>query len=156
MANGFCDVPQCKEPTYMGWRPLTEKTGRQICEIHWNAHKAGTFDLYDAFGFKRPPTMTKTVKLKDYCSCGRERQTGHKYCQTCIADRKRQQRKESYHRKKNRTPSDNSQTKTLICKTEGCQNEREPGHSYCDRCAETRMYRSRNKINRKYYISHRA
>jgi len=59
MADGICDVPGCSRETYMGWRPLKERIGHQVCELHWNGHKAGTFDLYDAFGFKRPRTMTK-------------------------------------------------------------------------------------------------
>ena len=39
MAYGFCDIPGCEELTYMGWRPLTEAIGRQICEDHWCRHK---------------------------------------------------------------------------------------------------------------------
>ena len=153
MAYGLCDVPQCEEQTYMGWRPKTEKIGRQVCEKHWNAHKAGTFDLYDAFGFKRPPTMTKTVKLKDYCTCGRELEPKHKFCRTCITERKRQQKRESYYRKKSQPPFDNSQAenKSLICKNEDCENEREPSHRYCSKCADRRSRKSNRERQCRHY-----
>lgn len=147
MAYGLCDVPQCEEPTYMGWRPLTEKRGHQVCETHWNAHKAGRFSLYDAFGFEVPPTAKRIVKLKDYCSCGNERQPGHEFCQTCIVERKRQQRKESYHRKKTE-PAQTLKRNILICRNEDCQNERQPNHRYCNLCA-VQQRRKLDKIRKR-------
>jgi hypothetical protein len=158
MAYGLCDVPQCEEETYMGWRPRSvhQRLGKQICRIHFERHKDNNdkFSLYDAFGFERPPTITKTVKLKDYCSCGRERQPAAKYCTSCIAERKRQQRKESYHRLKSRTVSDNSQEeerKILICRNEGCNNERQLNHRYCQKCAQRRSQKSNRERQRRHY-----
>jgi len=37
--DGSCDVRECTQPTFMGWRPLTERLGKQICEGHWHRHK---------------------------------------------------------------------------------------------------------------------
>jgi len=53
--DGLCDVKGCNKATYMGWRPLTERRGRQICEYHWCRHKdeKDSFDLYDEFGIKK-------------------------------------------------------------------------------------------------------
>jgi len=54
--DGSCDVKGCTNETYMGWRPLTERLGKQICEGHWNRHKdpGDGFSLFEAFGFRRP------------------------------------------------------------------------------------------------------
>ena len=52
--DGRCDVPGCEQPTYMGWRPLNEPLGRQVCEGHWLRHKDNndSFELYTAFGLR--------------------------------------------------------------------------------------------------------
>jgi hypothetical protein len=138
----------------MGWRPrsVPQRLGEQICKTHFDRHKdkADRFSLYDAFGFKRPPTKAGTFKLKDYCTCGKERQPGRKYCTDCIADRKRIQRKEYYHRKKNE-PVQAEERNTLICRSEGCGNDRKPNHMYCDICAERRRQKSNRERQRRHY-----
>ncbi len=151
MAYGICDIINCEEPTYIGWQPKTAPSGRQICELHWNEYKAGTFDLYEAFGIQRPPTMTGTSKLIRHCPCGGELQPGRRYCQSCIADRKRQQRRDSYHRNKTRAPVNNTRTKIRICKSENCENERKPNHRYCNRCAEYKSRKSNRERQRRHY-----
>jgi len=32
-------VEGCNRATYISWRPLTERRGRQICKYHWNRYK---------------------------------------------------------------------------------------------------------------------
>ena len=151
MADGICDVPKCNEVTYMGWRPLSEKIGRQICETHWNAYKSGRFDLYDAFGFRRTRIKSKPVNVIEHCSCGRELQPGHRLCRSCATERERERKREYYHRSK---AKESAEIISLQCKQ--CGKKRLPGHSYCGKCAKIHRFRSRSKINRKYYNSHRA
>ncbi|HUW21024.1 MAG TPA: hypothetical protein VMW16_17125 [Sedimentisphaerales bacterium] len=112
--DGICDVKGCNRATYMGWRPLTERLGRQICEYHWRRHldKQDSFDLFDEFGFRRPAgirkpmlitstekkqvhhgrNVLKPVKAKGSgCkACGAERGPGHTYCPKCSRERKTQ------------------------------------------------------------------
>ena len=54
--NGLCDVVGCSSLPLLGWRPLTERIGRKVCEHHWRRHqdKQDSFDLFDEFKFKRP------------------------------------------------------------------------------------------------------
>jgi len=107
-----CDVTGCSEQTFMGWRPLTERIGRKVCEYHWRRHKDenDSFDLFEAFGFERPVGMTKptlatqasSCKVLDFrrkCpDCGQPRESGHRYCSKCskrrkaVSNRKRQKR----------------------------------------------------------------
>jgi len=148
MAYGLCDVPQCEEQTFMGWRPLTERTGRQVCLSHWNGHKGGSFNLYDAFGFRRPLIKTKPVKLPALCGCGEEILPGHRLCAICAVERERERKREYYHRSKEKKPL---KVISLLC-TE-CGQEREPNHRYCSRCAKQqrrKLDRERKKENRKY------
>lgn len=133
MAYGICDVPECSRDTFMGWRSLTERTGRQICEHHWNGHKSGSFDLYNAFGFRRPLLKTKPVKLAEHCGCGEELQPGHKLCKSCAVERERERKREYYHRSKEEKPPKEI---VLLCKE--CGNEREPNRRYCSLCAKQR------------------
>ena len=78
--DGTCNAKGCTQPTFMGWRPLTERLGRQICEGHWRRHKDPNddFDLFEAFGFRRPTGIRKPVAKKEIarCACGRERLPG--------------------------------------------------------------------------------
>jgi hypothetical protein len=55
MNNGLCDVKGCQNLTLLGWRPLTERRGRKICEQHWRRHQdeKDSFDLFDEFKFRR-------------------------------------------------------------------------------------------------------
>ena len=112
--DGLCDVKECNRATYMGWRPLTERLGRQICEYHWQRHKdeKDSFDLFYKFGFTRPvrirkPTPRTSTEKKQVhrgrkvlnpvkakgsgCkACGAERGPGHTYCRKCARERKTQ------------------------------------------------------------------
>ena len=70
--DGLCDVPGCAGLVLLGWRPLTERLGRQVCEQHWLRHRdpQDGFDLFEAFGFKRPagrrrPAARREVALRD-------------------------------------------------------------------------------------------
>jgi len=91
--DGLCDVEGCGKATYMGWRPLTESRGRQICEEHWLRHKdpQDSFDLFETFGFRRPVWIRKPIAKKNVprCACGRKRLPGHKFCAVCT-ERKKQ------------------------------------------------------------------
>jgi hypothetical protein len=119
---GLCDVKKCSEPTFMGWRPLTEPRGRQICEYHWLRHwdEKDGFDLYDEFKFRRPARIRKPVvkslvqkdvprfrhRLDTLCcrQCGEGRKPGHTYCSKCSQSRYRQanQKRQRRHRMKRR------------------------------------------------------
>ncbi len=82
--DGLCDVPGCSGQTYLGWRPLTERMGRKVCERHWHRHRdeQDSFDLFEAFGFRRPAGLAKPVVKKDVvrCGCGRELEPGRRFC----------------------------------------------------------------------------
>lgn len=146
MAYGLCDVQQCESETYMGWRPLTERTGRKVCEFHWQGHKSGRFDLYDAFGFKRPLAKTKPVKLIEYCECGRELEPGHRLCPSCAAEREKERKREYYHQSK-----EEKSLKVIKLRCKECVSEREPGHRYCRKCAERRGRKSNRERQRRHY-----
>jgi hypothetical protein len=116
--DGLCDVTGCTRQTYVGWRPLTERLGRKICEHHWRRHRdeIDSFDLFEEFGFKRPerrltrpvrkePTrsipdrvlpqntpceQTKPVRNPGCRSCGAERESRHTYCAKCSREQKKQ------------------------------------------------------------------
>lgn len=122
--NSLCDVQGCSRETYMGWRPLTERLGRQVCKYHWRRHKdeLDSFDLYEVFKFRRPegirkPMLITSIEKKQIChgqkilkpvkskgsgckACGAERETGHTYCQKCARYRQRQlhQRRQKRYR----------------------------------------------------------
>jgi len=148
MAYGICDVLQCEEQTYLGWRPLTERTGRQVCLSHWNGHKGGSFDLYGAFGFRRPLIKTKPVELSALCCCGEELLPGHRLCTSCAAERERERKREYYYRsKEERLP------KATHLRCAECGQEREPNYRYCSRCAKQqrrKLDRERKREVRKY------
>lgn len=64
--NELCDVNGCQSLPLLGWRPLTERLGRQICEYHWHRHrdKKDSFDLFDTFKFRRPVGIRKSGAQK--------------------------------------------------------------------------------------------
>ena len=101
--DGSCDVTGCTNSVFMGWRPLTERLGRKICEYHWRRHQdvQDSFDLFEAFGFRRPPGLPRPVAKKDVvrCACGRERPPGRKFCTDCADERERRRKKQYYHKK---------------------------------------------------------
>ena len=121
--DGSCDVTGCTEQTYMGWRPLTERLGRKICEQHWRRHKdeQDSFDLFEEFGFKRPAGITKPKVKKDIdrCACGRE------------------------HKPK--------PVKGKVSGCRDCGGQREPGHSYCKKCGQKRKAQSNRRRQQRHY-----
>jgi len=167
MAYGICDVKECQRKTYMGWRPLTERIGRQVCKRHWDRHKNKNdrFNLFDALGF--PESAKLPTENKDFihqrgakpekrprlCVCGEELQPGHRLCKKCAAERERQ-RKREYQRKKRvgkaQYLTDDSVIEKDAIRCEGCGKERPPGHTYCEKCAERQKRKSNRERQRKY------
>jgi hypothetical protein len=135
---GTCDVPGCTNKTYMGWRPVTERLGRQICEYHWLRHKDPNddFNLFDAFSFRRAAGIRKSAAKKEIarCACGRERLPRCKFCTDCAQERERQRKREVYYKRKNLEPEPVEQRHTPLCAE--CGGPREPGHRYCQKCGE--------------------
>jgi hypothetical protein len=148
-----CDVTGCSGRTHLGWRPLAERMGRKICERHWRRHKdeQDSFDLFEAFGFRRPPGIPKPAVKKDIagCGCGRELEPGRRFCTVCAAERERQRKKRYYHDKKNSRAEPVVDENTLRC--EQCGNARLPGHSYCGKCAERRNKMTRRQAQSRYW-----
>ena len=148
-----CDVTGCSGQTHLGWRPLTERLGRKICEQHWRRHKdkQDSFDLFEEFGFRRPPGLPKPVVKKDVarCSCGRERLPGRKFCRVCAIERERQRKKQYYHDRKNRAAEPVIEENTLQCRQ--CGDGRLPGFSYCQKCADRRKKQSNRERRRRSY-----
>jgi hypothetical protein len=106
--DGICDVKGCNEATYLGWRPLSERRGRQVCRQHWQRHLDETdgFDLYDAFSFRRPARSPKrlTGTKKRRCACGRALEDGHRFCNVCIEEHERERKRQAYHERKHAEP----------------------------------------------------
>ena len=152
--DGSCDVGGCSGQTYMGWRPLSEplSSGRKVCEEHWRRHKDAqdSFDLFEAFGFKRPVLPKKAQKKKVVrCGCGREREPRRRLCAVCASERERQRKKQAYHDKKKRTVEPAVEEITLPCRQ--CGSARLPGHSYCERCGDRRKKQSNRERRRRSY-----
>ena len=151
--DGLCDVTGCTGAVLLGWRPLTERIGRTICEYHWRRHQGerDSFGLFDAFGFRRPPGIPKPVVKKDIarCACGREREPTCRLCELCAAERERRRKKQYYHNKKNRPAEPVTVENALQCKQ--CGNARLPGHSYCEKCAARRGKQSNRQRQRRHY-----
>jgi hypothetical protein len=138
MTNGLCDVKGCQGLPLLGWRPLTERLGRQICDQHWRRHQdeKDSFDLFDEFGFRRPAGICKPISKKDVplCQCGRERLSGHKFCTACADERERHRKRQAYHKRRNPEHEPIVQEDILQCRD--CDGPRESGHTYCLECAE--------------------
>ena len=122
-SKGLCDVSGCSGQTYLGWRPLTERLGRQICEHHWRRHKdeQDSFDLFDAFGFRRPAGIPKQVTKKGIarCASGREHEP--------------------------------KPVKGKVSGCRDCEQPREPGHRYCENCGNRRKVESNRKRQQRLY-----
>lgn len=152
--NCICDVPGCSSPAFMGWRPLTERRGRKICERHWRRHQnpKDSFDLFDAFGFRRPAQASKFETVaKPVCNCGRELSTGRRLCVVCVAERKRQRNRRVYNerKKKQQQPTQPIEHEGILhCRA--CGGPREHGHAYCPQCATRRSKQSNCKRQRQY------
>ena len=151
--NGLCDVNGCTRETYMGWRPLTERQGRQICEYHWRRHRdpEDSFDLFEAFGFERTVGLPRQVAKIEIplCSCGRERKPRCRLCAECAAERERQRKKRYYHDRKNRPAQPVIVENTLRCRE--CGDARLPGHTYCEKCADRRKKMTRRRAQSSYW-----
>jgi len=150
--NGLCDVKECRGLPLLGWRPLTERIGRKICEQHWRRHqdKQDSFDLFDEFKFRRPEGLYKPVKKKyvPRCTCGRERLPGRRFCTVCAKERERQRKKRAYHERKNQQQPI-EQESTLQCKQ--CGGSRLPDRIYCSKCAKHRKTVTRRQAQSRYW-----
>jgi hypothetical protein len=150
---GLCDVKKCSEPTFMGWRPLTERRGRQVCEQHWRQHldDKDSFNLFDEFKFRRPLGILKPLTKKNIprCSCGRELLPGRRFCTVCAAERERQRKKRAYHKCKNPESEPIVQKNILQCRA--CGRQREPGHTYCPKCSKDRQKQTNRDRQRRHY-----
>ena len=120
--DGSCDVTECTGAVLLGWRPLTERLGRKICEQHWRRHRdeRDSFDLFEAFGFRRPAGVLKPIVKKDITSCasGREREP--------------------------------KPVKAKVAGCRACGQPREPGHRYCENCGNRRKAESNRARQRCY------
>jgi hypothetical protein len=156
--DGYCDVKGCTEPTFMGWRPLTERLGRQICEYHWLRHKdpEDSFDLFDAFGFRRPlpKPLPKVVAEREpelkvkLCGCGKPLRPRCQYCTSCAAERERLRKQE--WRAQQESPEDEPQQEAPRLQCRQCGAQRRRGHTYCNQCAERRKKQLHREHQRKY------
>jgi len=127
--------------------------GRKVCEQHWRRHKdeQDSFDLFEAFGFRRAAGVPKQVTKKSIarCVCGGELTPGRKFCTVCAAVRERQRKKQYYHEEKNRRAQPTVEEDALPC--EQCGGARLPGHSYCGKCAERRNKMTRRQAQSRYW-----
>jgi len=152
--DGLCDVKGCRGLPLLGWRPLTERRGRKICEHHWRRHcdDKDSFDLFDEFNFRRPLGIRKPIAKKDVlrCSCGRERLPGRKFCTVCAKQRERQRKRQAYHERKRLQLQPVEQEENILrCKQ--CGRQRESGHTYCPKCSKDRQRQANRERQRRYY-----
>jgi len=158
MKNGFCDVNGCANPVFMGWRPLTERLGRKVCQYHWRRHKdqQDSFDLFEAFGFVRPAGLEKPAakpldeKHVPRCACGQELLRGRTFCTPCAQERERERKKQYYHERKSRQEEKPAEPADIRpCRD--CGQPREAGHMYCPNCAQKRQKQSNRQRRRRCY-----
>jgi len=180
--DGTCDVPGCSNETYMGWRPLTEALGRQVCEDHWRRHKDpnGSFNLWDAFGFRKPaPTKGfpepvpeldrgRTVLAEPhFAEEAKKRQKARKGDQPGATLEKLQNlpvhATEQVAKAMNVSHGYVSAAKKLRAEApenppgcRACGAEREPGHTYCRSCANERRKITRRQAQSRYRKKQRA
>jgi len=150
--DGLCDVQGCQSLPLLGWRPLTERISRKICEQHWCRHKnkQDSFNLYEVFGFKRHEVIPRsTVKTQaQECDCGRELLPGHRLCTVCAKEHERQRKRQYYHNKKNHQVEPVEES-TLQCRQ--CGGPRLPDHIYCSTCAKRRKTMTRRQAQSRYW-----
>jgi len=157
--DGTCDVPGCTNETYMGWRPLTEPKGKQICLPHWNRHKDpdDSFNLWDAFGFKRPAKRL-TGPLKEKPEIAKQAKKRQKQAGGAVplksAEAPMETRRELAalagvsHEAQQPIPEP-AQNDGPRCKA--CGGEREAGFTYCPSCAKERAKRSNRQRRMRAY-----
>jgi len=139
--NGNCDVPGCTDETFMGWRPLTEKRGRQICKTHWNRHKDSKddFSLFDVLGFK-PPERIPTRPAQKLSRSVPARALVSEPPRTTPQCPEETTANERFERSiKNRDSG---------CRA--CGGEREPGFTYCKSCGKDRRRRAHRERQHRY------
>jgi hypothetical protein len=131
--NG-CDVEGCQSLPLLGWRPLAESLGRKIREKHWRQHLDDTdsFDLFEGFGFKRPAGLSKQVARRNALPCA----SG--------AGRKQRQ----YVELKNLPAQPCKEPQSQRCRA--CPAQRQPGHTYCQRCSRERYRQAHQRRQRRY------
>ena len=149
--DGYCDVKGCTNETYMGWRPLTERLGKQICEGHWLRHKdpADSFNLFDAFGFRRPAAIRKPMPKKDIPPRAPEPDPGRTLCMQLAAKPEPAQEKPDCQEPPKPGPqTERIQDKGPVCKD--CGGKRETRHTYCDKCSRERKRHTHQERQRRY------
>jgi hypothetical protein len=151
--DGLCDVKGCQSLPYLGWRPLTERRGRKICEQHWRRHQdeKDRFDLYVEFKFRRPEGVRKPAAEKHVprCACGRELLPGHRFCAICAKKRECQRKKRAYHERKNPKPEPIVQENILLCRA--CGGTRKPGCTYCWKCGKDHRRQTNRERQRRHH-----
>lgn len=144
-----CDVPEgtagrCGRETLLGWRPLTERLGRKVCEYHFNRHKDpdDDFNLWDAFGFRRPAGVNRPAPKKDAPRLAPEPAPRPVACIEPTVKPEPPQEKPELH------PIPATE-KPPGCKA--CGAEREAGHTYCESCGrERKKLADRQRQKRRY------
>jgi hypothetical protein len=139
--NGTCDVPGCTNRTYMGWRPLTQRIGKQICKDHWCRHKdpQDSFDLFEAFNFRGSAGIRRAASRKGDPSGGPEPDRRRVVCMKSAAN-PGPRRKE---------PDCHEPEKPSACKA--CGAERAAGHTFCSRCSRERKAKSNRERRMRAY-----
>jgi hypothetical protein len=151
--DGTCDVPGCTNETYMGWQPLTESRGKQICEQHWTRHKDPNddFDVFDVFGFRRPAAIRKPMPKKDIPQ--RAPEPGRVVCMQPVVKPELPQDRPDCHEPAKPEPQGVPAGDTPSgCKA--CGAEREAGHTYCQSCAQGRKRQAHQQRQKRYREKH--
>ncbi len=158
--DGTCDVPGCTNETFMGWRPLSEPLGKQICESHWNRHKdpADSFNLWDAFGFQRPanrPARPIRAEPSQY-GCGRVLPFT-KPIVKAEPEPHEQPKAEPPQDKPDRHEAERREPQAIPARENpsdcrACGAQREAGHTYCPKCSRERKAESNRRRQRRHYL----
>jgi len=124
----------------MGWRPLNETLGRQICKKHWTRHENpnDSFNLFAAFGLRRPARISKSGA--GLFAAGRLRQPRP----NMIAAEPLQQQETT-----KQTEGSGGRHAPGRCRS--CGQAREPGHTYCEKCSRERRAEKNRKRQKRHY-----
>ncbi|HUT30850.1 MAG TPA: hypothetical protein VMX13_13745 [Sedimentisphaerales bacterium] len=176
--DGYCDVPGCTNKTYMGWGPRTERLGKQICEDHWFRHKnpADAFNLFDAFNLRRPAEIRMgemllaterakgakgigkaIVRSPDVTALPTLADLGISKRESSEAQKKTDRRVRAVTDGNPPTYADLGLTKkearvneTRASRCKACGADREPGHTFCDKCSRERKRQAHQQRQRRY------
>jgi len=165
--NKWFDITDCKGKTFKGWRLLAEplRNGKQLCRRCWARHvdPHDEFDLFDEFGFKRPQQSPDRVFYRpahaiadnrptsNQCESGAEIPSGYQFCADCAADRERKRKREQA--RQTRAEQKRMQTAPIVKdvpRSRECGNQRQPGHTYCEKCARRQKEKSHRARQRQY------